>query len=430
MRRTSSSWKTRFAKAVLLKTLQWLHSGFLEVVCPEQTYSFGDPESPLRGTMVVHDERVFARVLFGGEIGFGEAYMDGDWSSPDPVALLCVVMRNIALFEEENLPFSALSRWWNRFAHRRRHNSPAGARQNIESHYDLGNDFYRLFLDPNMAYSCAYFHSPEDSLEQAQVQKFERICRKLRIGPGDHVLEIGTGWGGFAAHAATQHGCRVTTTTISPRQYEYAREWFARLGEPGRRIELLFEDYRRLDGKYDKVVSIEMFEAVGFDYYDDFFGACDRLLRRDGTMLLQTITLPEQRVAQYRSRSDWIQKYIFPGAELASLRGILDSLARVTKLSLVHAENIGAHYARTLHAWRQRFHQALDRARQLGFGDRFIRMWDYYLAACESAFRERLIGDLQIVLTKNLNPRPLLDEPWGEQNLLHELRQPDWSPLS
>ena len=426
MARRQSNWQIRLAKSILLKTLGWLRSGFLEIVCPDQTYSFGDPEAALRGILVVHDERMFARVLFGGEIGFGEAYMDGDWSSPDAEAVLRIVMRNLALFEEENRAFSAANRWWNRLRHRRRRNSPAGSRMNIQAHYDLGNDFYRLFLDENMAYSCAYFQAPEDSLDRAQVQKFDRICRKLRVGPRDHLLEIGTGWGGFAAHAATQYGCRVTTTTISRRQHDYAAEWFRRLGEAGERIELLFEDYRNLTGRYDKIVSIEMFEAVGLEYYDEFFGACDRLLGRDGTMLLQTITMPEQRFADYHKRSDWIQKYIFPGSELASVGEILRSLTRVTRLSLCHAEDIGAHYARTLRAWRQRFQAALEKVRALGFDDRFIHMWDYYLAACAAAFRERAIHDLQLVLAKNLNARPLLDEPWTEQEFAREAHQPSW----
>lgn len=407
-----------------------MHSGFLEIVCPDRTYSFGDPEAALRGILVMHDERTFARTLFGGEIGFGEAYMDGDWSSPDPVAVLRLVMRNLALFEEENRAFSMASRWWNRLRHRRRRNSPAGSRQNISAHYDLGNEFYRLFLDSNMAYSCGYFHTPVDSLEQAQVHKFERICRKLRIEPRDHVLEIGTGWGGFTAYAATHYGCRITTTTISRRQHDYAAEWFRRLGDAGSRIELLNEDYRDLHGRYDKIVSIEMFEAVGLEYYDEFFSACDRLLGRDGTMLLQTITIPEQRVAFYRKRSDWIQKYIFPGAELASVSEILSSLARVTRLSLLHAEDIGAHYARTLNFWRQRFLAALPDVRALGFDDRFIRMWDYYLVACQAAFRERTISDFQLVLTKNMNRRALLDEPWSEQESPQKMRQPTWSSLS
>lgn len=424
MRRGRNQWNVRMAKRILLRALGSLREGFLELVCPDETYGFGDPEAALRGIVVVHDERMFSRVLFSGDIGFGESYMEGEWTSPDPVAVTRIVMRNLEIFEEQNQIFSAVNRWLHALRHRRRANTPDGSRKNIRDHYDLGNEFYRLFLGESMVYSCAYFLTPEDSLEQAQAQKLDRICRKLRIGPRDHVLEIGTGWGGFAAHAATQYGCRVTTATISRKQYDHAAAWFAGLGEAARRIELRLEDYRRLRGRYDKIVSIEMFEAVGLRYYDDFFRACDRLLTSEGTMLLQTITLPEQKVPAYRKRTDWIQKYIFPGAELASVSEILRSLARVTRLSLFHAEDIGTHYARTLEIWRQRFLAALDRVRALGFNERFIRMWDYYLACCTGAFRERSIGDVQLVLTKNRNPRPLMDEPWSEACFDRELRRP------
>jgi cyclopropane-fatty-acyl-phospholipid synthase len=236
------------------------------------------------------------------------------------------------------------------------------------------------------------------------------------------VLEIGTGWGGFAEHAVTHYECRVTTTTISRRQYEHARERFRSFPQ-GDRIELLQEDYRKLRGQYDKIVSIEMFEAVGLGYYDAFFGACDRLLRPDGVMLLQTITINEQAFPAYHRSSDWIQKYIFPGSELASVSEILRSLARATALGLYHAEDIGTHYARTLAAWRQRFQDSVREVRQLGFDDRFIRMWDYYLAYCEGAFLERHVGDFQLLLTKNHNPRTLFREPWPENSIELELGQ-------
>jgi cyclopropane-fatty-acyl-phospholipid synthase len=278
----------------------------------------------------------------------------------------------------------------------------------------LSNDFFRLFLDPGMMYSCAWYESEDDSLEAAQFQKLDRICRKLRLGPEDHVLEIGTGWGGFAAHAARHYGCRLTTTTISERQYQHARERFGSIA-CGDRIRLLQEDYRNLRGSYDKIVSIEMFEAVGLPYYDEFFKTCDRLLQSDGSMLLQTITINEQTFPAYRRRADFIQKTIFPGSELASVSEVLRSLAKVTNLSLYHAEDIGTHYARTLAEWRKRFHNSLDEVRSLGFDDRFVRMWDYYLAYCEGAFLERHIGDFQLLLTKNHSPRKLFGEPWKEE---------------
>jgi len=265
-----------------------------------------------------------------------------------------------------------------------------------------------LFLDPSMMYSCAFYESEEDTLEAAQFQKLDRICRKLRLGPEDHVLEIGTGWGAFALHATERYGCRVTTTTISREQFEVAERRFG-----GSNIELLFEDYRNLKGVYDKIVSIEMFEAVGLRHYDEFFGACDRLLKPDGSMLMQAITMNERSFPAYRRKADWIQKYIFPGSELASVGEILNSLRRATTLSLHHFEDIGTHYARTLAAWRDAFRSHLEEVRGLGFDERFIRMWDYYLAYCEGAFLERHIGDAQILLTKACNPKPLLGEPWG-----------------
>jgi cyclopropane-fatty-acyl-phospholipid synthase len=400
------------AKNAFLKSLESLREGSLEMISGGRTLRFGDQSAALRAYVVVHKERFFQRALLGGDIALGEAWMDGDWSSPDLVAVVRLAVRNLARIEEQNGVLSALSRLFDVLRHRLRGNSISGSRRNIGAHYDLSNRFFQLFLDRGMMYSCGYYESAGDTLEQAQFQKLDRICRKLVLRPEDHVLEIGTGWGGFAEHAVRHYGCRVTTTTISRQQHDYARERFRSFHE-GASIELLEEDYRNLRGQYDKIVSIEMFEAVGLRYYDEFFGACDRLLRPSGTMLLQTITINEQAFRAYRRRADWIQKYIFPGAELASVCEILRSLARVSSLSPFHAEDIGTHYARTLAAWRERFHQALPEVRALGFDDRFVRMWDYYLAYCEGAFLERHIGDFQLLLTKNHNPRVLFQEPWS-----------------
>jgi len=402
---------TSAAKRLFLSTFEGLHSGSLELVLPDRTQRFGDASAELRARLVVNRERFFPRAVIGGDTGIGEAYMDGDWSSPDLVSLMRLAVRNLAKLEEKNGFFSALSRFADRVRQRLRKNTVEGSRRNIHAHYDLSNEFFRLFLDRNLVYSCAWYERPEDSLETAQIQKLDRICRKLDLQPRDRVLEIGTGWGAFAMHAARRYGCQVTTTTISRQQYEYARERFD-AADPRPRIELLLEDYRHLSGRFDKIVSIEMFEAVGFEHYDDYFRACDRLLEPDGSMLLQTITMNEQKFPRYRKQSDWIQKYIFPGAQLASLRGILDSLARATRLSLFHAEDMGAHYARTLAAWRERFRGSIAEVKALGFDDRFTRMWDYYLAFCEGAFLERHISDSQLLLTKNYNPRPLFQEPW------------------
>ena len=405
-------WMTQQSKRLLLKSFEGLRSGRLEIVCPERVYEFGDGSSPLRATLAIHNDRFFSRALFGGDVGMGESYMDGDWSSPDLVSVIRLAVRNLSLIEGEKKLLSAFSRVADFVRHRLRDNTLTGSRRNIHDHYDLSNDFFRLFLDPSMLYSCAYYRSPEDSLEAAQEQKLDRICSKLRLEPNDHVLEIGSGWGAFAVHAVQKYGCRVTTTTISREQYNYAGARFSELGFGPDRITLLLSDYRDLQGKFDKIVSIEMFEAVGLKHYDEFFTACDRLLQPEGAMLLQTITILDQKFHAYRKRCDWIQKYIFPGAELASVSEILRSLARGTKLSLFNLEDIGTHYARTLAAWRDRFQSSIPAVRQLGFDDRFIRMWDFYLAGCEGSFLERHIGDAQLLLTRNHNPQTLFGEPW------------------
>ena len=404
-------WDARLAWLFARKTLASFRQGRLELVCPEQSYSGGEPAGGTGATIVVHDERFFARVLWREEIGMGESYVDGDWSSPDLVAVARFAIRNMAELNRRNRAASAVNRWRMRMIHGLRANTLRGSRKNIRYHYDLSNDFFRLFLDPTMAYSCAYFASPGDSLEQAQMAKYERICRKLMLEPEDHLLEIGTGWGGLALYAAQNYGCRVTTTTISRDQHDYACELFRRAGLLGDRIELLCEDYRNLRGRYDKLASIEMFEAVGHERYDEFFSACDRLLSRDGSMLLQTITVPDQRFADYLEYTDWIQTYIFPGSELSAMGEILKSVSRSTRLELHHAEEIGQHYARTIAAWRERFFAALAEVRALGFDDRFIRMWEYYLAICEASFLERNTGNVQLLLAQAATRKPLWGEP-------------------
>lgn len=406
---------TQFAKRIFLGSLRSLRGGTLKVASGGETWVFGDGAGPY-ATLAVHDDRFFRRAVFGGDVGLGESWMDGEWSSPDLTACIRLAVRNLARLDRANGPLSALARLADRLRHRLRANTVRGSRRNIGAHYDLSNRFFRLFLDRSMMYSCALYRDEADSLERAQAQKLDTICRKLRLGSNDHVLEIGTGWGGFAEYAVRNFGCRVTTTTISRRQHEYAKARFAALPER-ERITLLREDYRNLRGQFDHIVSIEMFEAVGFDYYDTFFQACDRLLRPGGTMLLQTITIVEQAFDSYRRRSDWIQKYIFPGAELASVSEVLRSLARVTSMSLFHAEEIGTHYARTLAEWRSRFLSALPEVRALGFDERFERMWLYYLSYCEGAFLERHIGDMQLLLAKNHNPQPLFGEPWRGEAL-------------
>ncbi|MFO0941086.1 MAG: cyclopropane-fatty-acyl-phospholipid synthase family protein [Pirellulales bacterium] len=280
-------------------------------------------------------------------------------------------------------------------------NTKAGSRRNISAHYDLSNDFFSLMLDASMTYSSAVFAKPEMTLAEAQHEKYDRICRKLNLKPSDHILEIGTGWGGMAIHAAEHYGCRVTTTTISQQQYQLAK---TRIQDAGLqdRINLLQLDYRDLTGKYDKLISIEMIEAVGEKYLPGYFAQCSRLLKPEGAMALQAITIPDHRFDAYRHSVDFIQRYIFPGGFLPSIGAIGRSLAAQTDFRFVHCEDFGSHYADTLGIWRENFWNAIDQVRELGFDNRFIRTWQYYLCYCEAGFRERLIGVCQLVLTKPL----------------------------
>jgi len=388
------------SRALLLKALRGIRHGHLELRLPGgDVLRFGDSASELRAVVVVKDERLFSRAVFGGDIGIGEAYVDGLWTSPDLVSLVRLAVRNGDVFDAgERLP-ATVSCWVERMRHALRRNSIHGSRQNIRYHYDLGTDFYSLFLDPSLTYSCALYEHPGASLEEAQFAKCDAICRKLDLVPGDRLLEIGTGWGALAIHAATRYGARVTTTTISRAQHDYVQERLRREGLTDR-VDLRLEDYRRLSGRFDKVVSIEMFEAVGLAFYDRYFSAVDRLLEPGGAMLLQTITMNEARFHAYLRHSDFLRKHIFPGGELASVAEIRKSLARATRMEVREIEEIGSHYVRTLAAWRERFLANADRVRALGFPESFLRLWVYYLSYCEGSFAEGYIGDAQLLLSK------------------------------
>lgn len=408
----------RLAKSIFLNGLPGIRGGSLTILA-DARYAFGDPHGDLQATLAIDTDRFFTRALAHGDIGLGESYMDGDWTSPDLVPLIRLMLRNIRVVEDAGGLVRGVNSAVRLIARRLRDNSVSGSRRHIQQHYDLGNDFFRLFLDSkHLMYSCGFYRTPHDTLEKAQEQKLDQIGRKLDLSEDDHLLEIGSGWGGFAVWAASRFGCRVTTTTISDAQHRHAREWVHRAGLDTR-VDVVLKDYRTLVGRFDKIVSIEMFEAVGLNHYDDYFAAVDRLLAPDGVMLLQTITVDDQWFPRYHRSPDWIEKYIFPGGELASVGEILTSLARTTSLQMYHAENIGAHYARTLHAWRDRFRAGLDEVRALGFDDRFIRMWDLYLAYCEAAFLERHAGVFQLLLVKNGTSRALFNEPW-EQMTEHQ----------
>ena len=401
----------RLAKSIFLKGLPGIRHGSLALL-GDEPYVFGDPRGDLHATLAIADDRFYTRALADADIGFGESYMDGEWTSPDLVTLIRLMVRNMRLVEDSGGLVRAVNSAVRLAARRLRDNSVSGSQRHIQRHYDLGNDFFKLFLDSkHLMYSCGFYRTPHDTLEKAQDNKLDQIARKLDLSADDHVLEIGSGWGGFAVWAATRFGCRVTTTTISEAQYRHARDWVHRSGLDSR-VHVVQQDYRALTGQFDKIVSIEMFEAVGLNHYDDYFAAVDRLLAPDGVMLLQTITVDDQYFPRYHRSADWIEKYIFPGGELASIGEILTSIARTTSVQMYHAENIGAHYARTLHVWRERFRARLADVRAFGFDERFIRMWDLYLAYCEAAFLERHAGDFQLLLVKNGTPRVLFNEPW------------------
>lgn len=347
----------------------------------------------------MHHPRFFSRLVRGGALGAAESYMDGDWTCRDLVATLRLFARNKDVL-------TSVDRWGSRLMRPARslwmwmhRNHRAGSRRNIAAHYDLSNEFFALMLDPTMTYSSGFFEQDGATLQEASVAKYDRICRKLDLKPEDHVLEVGTGWGGFAIHAARNYGCRVTTTTISRQQHVLAGQRVREAGVQDR-VELLLKDYRDLDGQYDKAVSIEMIEAVGERMFDTYFRQCNRLLKPNGAFLLQAITMPDHRYDHYRRRVDFINRYIFPGGFLPSISAIGQSLRRATDFRVAHLEDFGTDYAKTLSGWRANFWDRIDRVRELGFDDRFVRMWHYYLCYCEAGFAENEIGVSQIMLTR------------------------------
>ncbi|MCA9166941.1 MAG: class I SAM-dependent methyltransferase [Planctomycetales bacterium] len=341
--------------------------------------------------MTVNDASFYRRMLLHGDLGAAESYLRGEWETNDLLQLFLLLAQNTALLNSMNrglgwltVPASRLRSWLSR-------NTIAGSRRNIHAHYDLSNDFFRLFLDDTMTYSSGYYPNEDSTLREASIEKYDRICRRLGLTSQHHLLEIGTGWGGFVKHAVENYNCRITTTTISREQHRYAADMLHRHGLTGR-IELLLQDYRQLAGQYDAIVSIEMIEAVGHEFLPTFFHKCHSLLKPGGDLLLQAITIPDQRYEAYRKSTDFIQRYIFPGGCLPSIGALQQAASTTADLQLEHFEDFGSHYARTLAAWRERFWERIDDVRALGLDERFIRMWDYYLAYCEAGFRTRMTG--------------------------------------
>ncbi|MCA9258463.1 MAG: class I SAM-dependent methyltransferase [Planctomycetales bacterium] len=350
----------------------------------------------------VTDARFYREALFGGALGVAESYLAGHWDCDHLVPLLQVALRNRTALDCLNSWTSRRVGAFARWAHRWRANTRRGSRRNIAAHYDLGNDFFAEFLDPTMTYSSGYFATSQMSMEEASIAKYERLANWLDLQENDRVLEIGGGWGGFAEHVVATRGCRVTTTTISSAQFEYARRWFERAGV-AEKIELLKTDYRDLQGSYDKLISIEMIEAVGHEYLPQFFDRCRRLLKPGGKAALQAITIPDERYAAYRKNVDFIQRYVFPGGCLPSLGAMASAAAQAGGLGWRRYEDLAPHYALTLAAWHERFVEREDRIRALGAPDRLLRIWRYYFAYCEAAFRERAIGLAHILLEKEGN---------------------------
>ena len=389
----------RFLRQRMHQQLAGFGHGQLVIQDPLGTLQVGQADSGPSVTLQIHDPGFYRALATHGSVGAGQAYMDGLWQCSDLVALIQLLVRNRDLLDGMETGSARLGGLAMKALHALRRNTRQGSRRNIAAHYDLGNEFFGLFLSPDLMYSSACWEGAEDTLEAASRRKLDLICRKLALGPDDHVLEIGTGWGGFALHAARHYGCRVTTTTISREQHDLAAQRIAEAGLGGR-ITLLQSDYRDLSGQYDKLVSIEMIEAVGADFQDSYFGQIGRLLKPDGLALVQAITIEDHRYEQALKSVDFIKRHVFPGCFIPSVNAMLASKTRSSDLALVALEDFGLSYARTLQAWRERFLAQSPAVRAQGFDERFIRLWEFYLAYCEGGFRERSIGVSHLVMAK------------------------------
>ncbi len=391
---------TRWARREVLAKLAQLHSGRLRWLDADGEQIFGPDDDPeLQAVVRVQDPNFFPQVAFGGSIGAAEAYLDGTWHSDDLTQVLRLLVRNRDVLNHLEKRWALLAQLWNWLRHLSRANTRLGSQRNIIAHYDLSSDFFAHFLDPRMMYSSAIFDPPEIDLERASEVKLERICRLLDLQPDDHLLEIGTGWGGFALYAATHYGCQVTTTTISPAQLRFVRQKVADAGLD-ERITVLPHDYRDLTGEFDKLVSIEMIEAVGHQFLPTYVRCASERLKPSGRMLLQAITIADRYYEQAKHSVDFIQRYIFPGSALPSISSLATAIAAASDLTIVRLEDIGLHYARTLRAWRERLTARRDLLRQQGYTEAFLRLFEFYFAYCEAGFSERSISDVQILLEK------------------------------
>ena len=395
-----STFLTSIFKSGLQKKFKNLKTGHISVNDGDETFTFGDSSSGESVSVDIHSQEFYVMTGSGGALGIAEAYVAGYWSSDDVVKLFQIIIRNRDILLSLEKGFAKLVKPINKMIHRGRQNTLKGSKENILAHYDLSNDFYKLWLDPSMTYSCAFFNNDSVTLEEASIEKLDRICRKLDLSEDDSVLEIGTGWGSFSIHAAKNYGCKVTTTTISDAQFDYAR---SRIKDEGleSKITLINKDYRDLDGKYDKIVSIEMIEAVGYEYIPDYFSKLSSLLNNNGLVALQGITYNDQNFEVYKDSVDFIKKYIFPGSCLISIAQIIDVIKKDTDLAMVDMEDITKHYAVTLNRWRKNFMDVIPKVKEMGYSQAFINMWEFYFLYCEAGFSERNIGDVQMIFAKS-----------------------------
>lgn len=394
--RTPSSWAAR----LVLGRLRKITSGALTLEIDGVSHRMGESAAAIPDASVqVVDARFWSALALRGSIGAGEAYAKGWWTSADPTAVVRLFVRNQEALSGIEVGLARLSRPFHAVYHRLRRNTERGSRSNISAHYDLSNEFFALFLDETMTYSCGFFEHDEATLREASTAKIDRLCHKLDLSPSDHLLEIGTGWGALAIHAAREYGCRVTTTTISREQHDFAAARIREAGLEGR-IDLRLEDYRRLEGTYDKLVSVEMIEAVGYQYYADFFRKCASLLRPEGRMALQAITIADRHFEAASRSVDFIQRHIFPGSCIPSVTALCSASTRASDLSLTDLEDIGPHYVTTLATWRQNLLDAWPKARLMGYSEEFLRLFEFYFAYCEGGFAERHISDVQMLFER------------------------------
>ena len=388
----------RIARSLVFRQLKKIDTGYISIQEGNKKFSFGK-KGNLSAHITVHDPRFYGALAFGGSIGVSEAFMQKFWSVNDLTKLIRIMAINQNAMDQLESLFNVFLKPILRCLHYLNQNSVKGSRINISKHYDLGNDFFSLFLDSTMMYSSAVFKNPQDSLYQGSMHKLEMICQGLELNAQDHVIEIGSGWGGFAIYAAQNYGCKVTTTTISKQQYLFVKQKIKDL-KLTHKIKVLLSDYRHLKGQYSKLVSIEMLEAVGYQYYDTYFKVCSHLLKPDGIAFIQTITITDQRYEKAKHSVDFIQRYIFPGSCIPSLTALQNSITESSDLKIYQVRDIGDHYARTLALWRIAFFKRLSEVKALGFDDVFIRMWHFYLAYCEGGFKEKAISDIHLKLIK------------------------------